>query len=125
MGAFKLTELARPILAGEETIQLRAPATKTAKGSKSTSKSAAKTPVDVTPEDEALFQALRAERRKIADAESMPAFVVMDDKTLRGLCAARPTNVQQMLNVHGIGQVKADKYGEAMLAVITNFEMPY
>ena len=122
MGAFKLTDLARPILAGEETIQLRTPATKTAKGSKSTSKSAAKTPVDVTPEDESLFQALRAERRKIADAESMPAFVVMDDKTLRGLCAARPKNVQQMLNVHGIGQVKADKYGEAMLAVIVDHQ---
>ena len=68
--------------------------------------------------DTALFEQLRALRRRLADEEGVPAFVVFGDATLKGLAAAKPTNPQEMLRVSGIGPAKLERYGEAFLAII-------
>ena len=68
--------------------------------------------------DTALFEQLRALRRRLADEEGVPAFVVFGDATLKGLAAAKPTNQQDMLAVSGVGPAKLERYGEAFLAVI-------
>lgn len=68
--------------------------------------------------DTGLFERLRALRRRLADDEGVPAFVVFSDATLRGLASAKPTDPQAMLRVSGVGPAKLERYGEAFLALI-------
>ena len=71
--------------------------------------------------DMALFEQLRALRRRLADDEGVPAFVVFSDATLRGLAAAKPTGPQAMLRVSGVGPAKLERYGETFLAAIREY----
>lgn len=68
--------------------------------------------------DSPLFQRLREWRARTAKAEGNPPHYVFADKTLRQLAAKQPRNRDQLLAIHGIGPVKADKYGPEVLAVI-------
>ena len=68
--------------------------------------------------DRALFEVLRTQRRTIADAESVPAYVVLPDRTLWELATVRPRTPEELLAVNGIGPVKVEKYGEAFLALL-------
>ena len=71
-----------------------------------------------TDYDAGLFEELRALRRRLADEQGVPAFVVFNDATLRGIAAARPTSTHGMLQVSGVGPAKLASYGEPFLAVI-------
>jgi ATP-dependent DNA helicase RecQ len=67
---------------------------------------------------ETLFEALRAERKRIADEQGVPAYVVLHDSTLRQLAQLKPRDRKDLLLVSGIGITKAERYGERLLAVI-------
>ena len=69
-------------------------------------------------EDDGLFEQLRAVRRRLADEQGAPAFVVFSDATLRNLAAARPTDRRGMLAVSGVGPAKLERYGDDFLAAI-------
>src|SRR5439155_2383109 len=69
----------------------------------------------VNPE---LFERLRALRKRLADAESVPAYIVFSDAVLRQMAAQLPRSRAEMLLLSGIGPVKLDRYGEAFLAEI-------
>ena len=71
--------------------------------------------------DEGLFDELRALRRRLADEQSVPAFVVFSDATLKAMAAARPADRQAMLRVSGVGPAKLERYGEAFLAVVRRY----
>ena len=71
-----------------------------------------------TSYDDVLFEQLRALRRRLADEEGVPAFVVFGDATLKGLAAAKPTNPQDMLAVSGVGPAKLERYGKEFMEVI-------
>ena len=71
-----------------------------------------------TTHDAALFERFKILRRRMADAQGVPAFVVFNDATLRNLAAAKPTQPQEMLRVSGVGPAKLEKYGEEFLAAI-------
>jgi ATP-dependent DNA helicase RecQ len=71
-----------------------------------------------SPADEALFERLRAWRRETADAQSVPAFVVLADRTLRALAAARPGSSGELAAVPGIGPAKLERYGPALLELV-------
>ena len=71
--------------------------------------------------DAALFEELRALRRRLANEQDVPAFVVFNDATLRALAAARPTDDRAMLAVSGVGPAKLDSYGEPFLDVIRKY----
>ncbi len=66
-------------------------------------------------EDEALFQRLRALRKRLADEAQVPPYVVFSDKTLREMVRLRPQNHSELLLVSGVGQVKLARYGDAFL----------
>ncbi len=112
MGALRLTPKARPILDGTTGVELRRP-TKSRKGGRR-----APAPAAVDSRDEGVFQALRHWRKATADAAGVPAFVVMSDQTLRDIARLRPVSLEQLLAVNGIGPVKAERYGVAILKVI-------
>lgn len=68
--------------------------------------------------DLALFELLREWRKGIADAASVPAFVVFTDATLTALTIEQPGSTAELLQIPGIGQAKADRYGPGVLEVI-------
>ena len=68
--------------------------------------------------DAALFEALRTHRLHIARAGGVPPYVVASDRTLRELAATAPRTRAELLAVHGIGDAKADRYGEGFLQVV-------
>jgi len=75
-------------------------------------------PTDWEPGDEALFQRLRELRKEIADREDVPAYVVFSDATLRDMVIRRPTTDPGLLDVHGVGPVKLERYGAAFLTAL-------
>ena len=71
-----------------------------------------------SPAASGLFARLRTLRRRLADEQGVPAFVVFNDASLRNLAAAQPTRPEDMLRVSGVGPAKLDKYGAQFLAEI-------
>jgi ATP-dependent DNA helicase RecQ len=74
------------------------------------------------PVDSVLFAALRDVRKEIAGEQSIPAFVIFHDSTLTDMCFKRPTTMKEFLNVSGVGQVKAERYGKRFLETIQKHE---
>jgi ATP-dependent DNA helicase RecQ len=81
-------------------------------------------PQGATPErgepmpDRALFERLRALRKKLADEREVPAFVVFSDRTLQDMAARRPRTRSELLDLYGVGQKKLEEYGDFFLAEI-------
>lgn len=73
-------------------------------------------------DDVELFERLRELRRELASEREVPPYIVASDATLRGLCRRRPTSRVELLEVSGIGEKKADEFGEAFLSAVTAFE---
>ncbi len=71
--------------------------------------------------DRGLFERLRSERRQIAGAANMAATIVFSDATLRDLARRRPTRMDVLLSVHGIGAKKAADYGQRIMDVIRDW----
>ena len=69
-----------------------------------------------------LFSALKAERTRLAAAEGVPAYVVFSNATLADMAAKAPRTMEDFLDVSGVGEVKAARYGEAFLKVIAAYE---
>lgn len=68
-----------------------------------------------------LFEGLRVLRKKIADEAGVPPFVIFSDKTLQDMCVKRPQTEEELLEVHGVGANKRDKYGKAFLEEINRY----
>ena len=65
--------------------------------------------------DDELFERLRALRRRLADAEGVPAYIVFSDAVLRAMAASRPADEAGLLAVPGVGPAKLSRYGDAFL----------
>jgi ATP-dependent DNA helicase RecQ len=65
-----------------------------------------------------LFEALRKLRKKIAEAEKLPAYIIFNDATLREMASEKPLTEEEMLAVSGVGQHKFEKYGQQFMSVI-------
>ena len=68
-----------------------------------------------------LFEELRKLRLEIARAESLPPYIVFNDKTLIDMCLKQPKTPGEFLDVSGVGQSKLEKYGDRFLDVIKSF----
>ncbi|MFN4155971.1 MAG: DNA helicase RecQ [Paracoccaceae bacterium] len=110
-GALRMTDTARPILRGEESISLRRDTITSA-----IPRVAVKTLV--SDEDAPLLSALKAKRRALAEAQGVPAYVVFPDRTLIEMAERRPATLDDMAGVTGVGAKKLESYGAAFLAVI-------
>ncbi len=110
-GGLVLTEKCRPLLRGEQSIQFRKdPVQKTAK-------KLTKTPL---PEDIdiALWEALRAHRRDLAEEQGVPPYVIFHDSTLQAMTELMPTTLEAFADLPGVGIRKLDKYGQGFISVI-------
>lgn len=73
--------------------------------------------------DDPLFDQLRTLRMKLAQEAGVPPFVVFSDKTLRDMAARMPITNDEFLEVNGVGLAKLERYGEAFMEEIKNFQM--
>ncbi|QGU00831.1 ATP-dependent DNA helicase RecQ [Candidatus Syntrophocurvum alkaliphilum] len=100
----KMKSKALPVLRGQEKILIRRP--------KAT---------ETTVYENELFEALRNLRQEIAQQQGVPPYVIFADKTLWEMCEYLPLNVEAMLCINGVGQVKFERYGEKFLEIIKNY----
>lgn len=72
--------------------------------------------------DEALLERMRDWRRRTAQEQKVPAYVIFTDATLQAIAEQEPGSVSQLSSVSGVGAVKLDRYGEAVLALVAGDE---
>jgi ATP-dependent DNA helicase RecQ len=109
----KLTPRARPLLRGEETLELARPRVRDKPGKK-----AAKPAVNMEVGDRALFETLRSLRKRLADEQAVPPYVIFGDVSLVEMSHRKPRTEAEFLEITGVGQVKLRRHGEVFLAAI-------
>ena len=108
--------LCRPVLRGEATVHFQDdPVAKTTRALKAEVKGK---PTLDNEEDEQLFQQLRALRLQLAKAQNVPPYVIFHDTTLLALAKHRPTTLQDMGRIPGIGAAKLERYGDVFLKAV-------
>ncbi|MBC8048779.1 MAG: DNA helicase RecQ [Chitinophagales bacterium] len=116
-GSWAITESGRDILRGKARIELRRdalhPPEKAAR-----QKRGATSSQPVATADQSLLDALKAERRRLATEQRVPAYVVFADRTLIDMTLIKPMTRDQMALVHGVGKAKLEQYGPAFMAVV-------
>ncbi len=117
-GALVLTPEARPLLRGEQAVQLREEVRAVKPRRSRWPRPALR---EISAGDEPLWEALRQCRAALADAARVPPYVIFHDSTLREFVRARPASAAAMLDVHGVGQAKLERYGAEFLDVIAAF----
>ncbi|MGE5505807.1 MAG: RQC domain-containing protein, partial [Actinomycetota bacterium] len=116
-GRWMLTEAGGEVLRGRATIELRSDVL--VEGRK---RRRQPIPAAVAEgADPALLAALKALRQQLAKAEGVPAYVVFPDRTLIELSARRPGTLDEMRAVHGIGEAKLARYGQAFLEAVVAY----
>ena len=113
--ALKLTEAARPLLRGEETLELARPRLKGKTKKKRASEHLQ------SPAEEALFEQLRQLRKRLADEQGVPPYVVFGDATLAQMARDKPMDAQELLAISGVGQHKLEKYGDDFLDALAEY----
>ena len=68
-----------------------------------------------------LSEALRTLRKRLADQEALPAYIVLSDKVLHLLSTSRPTTIEEFGNISGIGEYKKKKYGKEFVELIRKY----
>ncbi len=110
-GALRMTQAAKPILKGEAQINLR----------KDTLRQTTRRPevkMMVSEGDAPLLSALKAKRRKLAEAARVPAYVIFPDRTLIEMAEKRPSSLDDMARIAGVGAKKLERYGQIFLEVV-------
>jgi ATP-dependent DNA helicase RecQ len=131
-GALKLTELARPVLRGEQTLLLRrprvtvraAPRRKAARGASQAStgrEPPGRTSAASGTADARLLALLKAWRLEQSRTQRVPPYIVLNDATLQALALEQPESLAALAEVHGIGERRLETYGEALLILIAEF----
>jgi ATP-dependent DNA helicase RecQ len=107
-GGLRLTEASRPVLKGEQRVEMRRPtAPRRKKKSKGT-----------VHASNPLFERLKAWRTEQARAQSVPPYVVFHDATLSAIAAAQPRDLETLSTIGGIGTKKLERYGPALLQLL-------
>lgn len=117
-GALVLAESCRPVLRGEQAVQLRKDVAEVSLRKKK------RAGADASLEggDQALWQKLRLLRKELADENALAPYMVFHDATLMEMIANRPQSLDQLNRISGVGASKLEHYGEAFLQAISDYE---
>ena len=107
-----LAEKCRPLLKGEESIQLRKD--QVVKAAKKLTKTPLSEDIDV-----GLWEELRSHRRQLAEEQGVPPYVIFHDRTLQAMAELMPSTLDEFSELPGVGARKLDKYGSGFLVVLT------
>ena len=111
-GTLVITDASASVLDGSRTVLLRRETAKPTRAAKS--KAGAELPVEARP----LFERLREWRAGVAREQGVPAYIVFGDATLRGIALTRPSSLEQLGTISGVGEKKLESYGEGVLGVV-------
>jgi ATP-dependent DNA helicase RecQ len=111
-GSLKITDLGYEVLKGKRKVK------GTIEVEEIVFKSKPETKVDY---NKSLFEVLRSKRKEIADRSNVPPYVIFPDKTLIDMSAKYPGSVDELRNIHGIGEAKLKKYGSTFLKVLNEY----
>ncbi|HEV7426611.1 MAG TPA: DNA helicase RecQ [Thermoanaerobaculia bacterium] len=110
----RLTPASRPMLRGAVEVSL-------VRGVAQVSTDASGGDATWTGVDHALFEELREWRKREADSRPVPPFTILGDAALRMLAAVRPSSVEKMKHISGIGEARLASFGAALLDVIISY----
>jgi len=116
MGGWQVTAAGRRVLRGEATVMLRQDALRRPRERKAAKVRAV---AGLGPEDDELFQALRAKRAELAKARGVPPYVIFHDASLIDIAARKPETLDALAQCHGVGARKLQSFGQAFLEVVT------
>ena len=116
-GTLALTDAARRVLKGEQTLLLRR---ETVRSSKSSTPRAKPVHADLPNRAIALYERLRQWRAEIARSHGVPAYVIFHDATLREIAIARPVDLTALSHITGVGARKLESYGQMLLGCIAS-----
>lgn len=112
-----LTKDANDVLFSDKKVTIKKKIEKITKSEKTSSKNNSES----LPFDKNLFEILKNVRRKIADISHVPPFVIFSDVSLKQMSTYYPTNVDSMLKISGVGNLKLEKYGNDFIKVIQEY----
>ena len=115
-GALKLTDASRPVLKGEQSVEMRH--LQPRKGKVTKARSAAVSGLSAA--DAGLLDQLKAWRLEQAREQAVPAYVILHDRTLAEIAALRPRDMDALATISGIGAKKLERYGAALLELVRN-----
>ena len=118
-GGIALAGDCRAVLKGERRVALRRDPTPARPAGRA--KGTARVPITIDdPEVEALFQRLRQWRMETARAQGVPPYVIFHDATLLAVATARPRRRRDLEGLPGVGAAKLERYGDGLLAVVSD-----
>jgi ATP-dependent DNA helicase RecQ len=107
-GGLRLTAASRPVLKGEQRVEMRRAVHRTKKPSRRAS----------ATDDSPLLARLKAWRSEQARSQSVPPYVVFHDSTLAAIASAQPQNLDALAGIAGIGAKKLERYGPTLLELL-------
>ena len=116
-GGLLLNETCRAYLRGEDNIYLRRETKPSANSPRRANLSQA-----IANEDQSLWNALRSCRKRLAEEQGVPPYVIFHDATLREMLEFRPLTPEQLRGITGVGESKLKRFGDEFLAVIREAE---
>ncbi|MBW4031050.1 MAG: DNA helicase RecQ [Acidobacteria bacterium] len=111
-GTLVITDASASVLDGSRVVMLRRETIKPARAAKS--KAGSELPDEARP----LFERLREWRAGVAREQGVPAYIVFGDATLRGIALTRPSSLEQLGTISGVGEKKLESYGVGVLDVV-------
>ncbi|MEG8033795.1 DNA helicase RecQ [Sphingomonas sp. LR61] len=116
-GTVVLSPTSAEVLTGKVQVRMRRDPVKAPRASRSSRRTVV---TDMPQQAVGLFEALRVWRAAQAREQGVPAYVVFNDATLRGIAAVRPADVDQLAEISGVGAAKLERYGRAVLDVVAS-----
>ena len=117
-GTLVLTDASAGVLRGEQRVELRRDVHESAGRASTRAARVSVAEAELPDEARPLFEALRGWRAATAREQSVPAYIVFGDATLRAVAAARPGRRDELEGITGIGAKKLEQYGDALLEVV-------
>ena len=117
-GVLVLGDSAGPVLRGEAEVSLRVDPVSRSAAKRTGPRRRGGSEAELDPADASLFEALRTWRAEQAKEQGVPAYVVFPDATLYGIVEAKPSSIDRLGQVSGVGLKKLDRYGPAVLEVL-------
>ena len=117
-GGLKLSEEARPVLRGEQSVWLRRDAEPAKRKTSKAERGSRLREAFAGANEDPLWQALKAKRLELAREQGVPPYVIFHDSTLLEILNRKPQTLDEMAQISGVGQAKLAKYGDAFLQVV-------
>ncbi|MDR0378801.1 MAG: DNA helicase RecQ [Candidatus Accumulibacter sp.] len=116
-GALRLTAEARPVLKGEQRVELRRRPVSASKSVSSRERRSANVAATLDPAARHLFSRLRQWRTETAREQGVPAYIIFNDRTLKEIAERRPETHAALRQIQGVGEMKMTHYADGILAL--------